>query len=662
MVIGVIGVALAIVAGCAADAPAPHENSQPQAFTSGYIGQQGRLVLGFTAPDVRSFAFSVASTTVDHNGRLSNGVIGGMDYADPSITIAATGPGTTTPIAMRIAQVIEPVAPATQWEYVLEQQDASGRWGPACDTPPLVLPARLPIDTPVRAIAIPGSFTADGGYYATNARVTFACKTGVVAKCDAWGYGTSAAAPTGTVSAADMLQACTRMARADYCAAGAPNTLDGTPIHIDDDFHVQSVVKGYAFEAAWPGHASTSPRLETRSPVVCLSKLRWSTLPLGGNCPLQIPDPRVNAKGHFCDDLSTKQMEALGALTYSSSSYIDAGLYTYLDPTTNQRLTTSKLLPQAQSQPPAWQIAPPAGVIFPVASQPAPQFEATILAPRLPTGFQATGLSQLTSYRCANDYITTTSTPADPTCAPIAVEGWVYPPNTPGRATLRRWFNPTTQHSWTTATSTAMMILNQWQQAEVVGSVVRATTDLHVWWSQLAGSPAPTYSIDIELRTGEWITGCMTALAGVGALYHGTCENDRAVDHADIVAVRVVASTGPQSDVIPYDGVATDVIAPIAGGAPWVVSVSWNDVGNAVYAFDISVNGSWLRCANTNLIANDTTYVHDGFCMAPVAFYKLSTLSQVRVCAFDRTTGAALPCTVASYTPNQCAIALQLSR
>jgi hypothetical protein len=641
-------IAVLAIVGCSAEPP-PREGTQTQAI-EGYIGQQGTLLLGFQAPDIRTFAFSVANTTVDSNGRLSNGVIGGMDYADPTIAITATGPGGLV-IPMRFAQVIAPVAPATQWEYVLEQQ-VSGQWLPACAQPSLVLPPLLPLEMPVRAIAIPGGFTADGGYYTTSSRVTFACRTGVVAKCDAWGYGASAAAPSATVAAADMVQACTRMARADYCATGGPNTLDGTPIHIDDAFHPTSVVKDYAFEAAWPGVASSSPRIETHSPVVCLSKLRWSTLPLGGDCPLQLPDPRVNAKGRFCDDLTPTQLAALGARTFSSSSYIDAGLYTYDDPATDQRLTTSKLVPQAQNQPPAWQITPPANVIFPVANQPAPQFEATILAPVLPAGFTATGLLSLTSYRCDADYLTTTSTPSDASCAPIAFEGWVYPPHTAGRAPLRRWFNPATKHSWTTVTSPTTMILNHWQAAEVVGSVVRASTDIRVWWSLLSISPPATYSIDIELRTGEWINGCLTNVGGMTTLYHGTCANNRAVNHADIVAFRIESSTGVVSDPAAYDGVATDTYVPLAGGTPMAVNVDWNDVGNANYAFDVFTNGAWLRCADQSLIANDTSYFFDGLCSTPNQYIKPSAVSQVRICAFDRTSGAALSCSAATYPAN----------
>jgi hypothetical protein len=63
--------------------------------------------------------------------------------------------------------------------------------------------------------------------------VTFACRGAVLAKCVEWGYRPWASATrcvNGTctqVSLADHHQACTRMARADYCGDGTPHTFDG---------------------------------------------------------------------------------------------------------------------------------------------------------------------------------------------------------------------------------------------------------------------------------------------------------------------------------------------------------------------------------------------------------------------------------------------------
>jgi hypothetical protein len=72
--------------------------------------------------------------------------------------------------------------------------------------------------------------------------LTLACRGAVLAKCVEWGYrpwatrkrcnGQSCA----TESLRDAHQACTRMARADYCGDGTPYTVNGTPIDIYDRY------------------------------------------------------------------------------------------------------------------------------------------------------------------------------------------------------------------------------------------------------------------------------------------------------------------------------------------------------------------------------------------------------------------------------------------
>ncbi len=55
------------------------------------------------------------------------------------------------------------------------------------------------------------------------------------------------------VSLADYHQACTRMARADYCGNGISHTQDGTEIDLYDRLGIQQLTKdsGMVFEAAW---------------------------------------------------------------------------------------------------------------------------------------------------------------------------------------------------------------------------------------------------------------------------------------------------------------------------------------------------------------------------------------------------------------------------
>jgi len=95
--------------------------------------------------------------------------------------------------------------------------------------------------------------------------LTFACRGAVLAKCVEWGYRPWASAQAckpndkkcKDVSLADHHQACTRMARADYCGEGLPHTMDNTPIDILDQLspQIQSEstggIAGWAVEAEW---------------------------------------------------------------------------------------------------------------------------------------------------------------------------------------------------------------------------------------------------------------------------------------------------------------------------------------------------------------------------------------------------------------------------
>lgn len=508
-----------------------------------YVPQQGRLVQGFQTPDARRFDLSGAAVV---ETQLFVGTWGGKDVVNaPPFTAVSNAAS----IEMRIAAVFPPDETEPRWQYLLEQRNAAGDWEPACDAPPQLVPPLEPLPTPTRAIAMPGEWSGHL-YSAQPNQVTFACRTGVAAKCDGWGYSVTSKWPDHTENGIptpahgdNMMQACTQMARADYCGTGAPNTLDGTPIWINDAFTPYESRDGFAFEAAWASRTFVEGRPLAPTPVVCLSKLRWSTLPLGGDCPLRIPDPRVNGKAQFCDDMSPSDMERAGALLYSSSTFIDAGLYTYVDPTTQLNLTTTNLLPAAQGKVPEWQIPPPANVPFPVSNQEV-ALEATIFRAQLPVAIPNTTLVPLTSYRCANDLITSTLAPADATCTPIALEGWIYPPGTPGRAPLRRWYNPVTQHSRTTAISPTTMVAQGWNLVEVVGGVLRAAIDINVRWKSL---PGYSYSVDVQTRAGTWITSCINS-AQIGnaseIIYRGTCTgaSNYPLHHEDIAAFRVVYS------------------------------------------------------------------------------------------------------------------------
>jgi hypothetical protein len=119
-----------------------------------------------------------------------------------------------------------------------------------------------------KAIAVPGVWDATGARKESGSSFTFGCTSGVIAKCVRWGYKPWKSA--GGKSLVDHHQACTRMARADYCGDGVSHTLDGTWVDIYDGLAIQTKTpnSGMAFEAAW-----------STKGAVCVSKPRYFGLP-----------------------------------------------------------------------------------------------------------------------------------------------------------------------------------------------------------------------------------------------------------------------------------------------------------------------------------------------------------------------------------------------
>jgi len=109
-----------------------------------------------------------------------------------------------------------------------------------------------------RALAMSGTWDATGAHHPAARKLTFACENGVISKCAQWGYK-----PWLSVngrSLADHHQACTRMARADYCGDGTSHTQEGTLIDYYDSLGVTSRTTEVSqrwnpalasFEAAW---------------------------------------------------------------------------------------------------------------------------------------------------------------------------------------------------------------------------------------------------------------------------------------------------------------------------------------------------------------------------------------------------------------------------
>lgn len=181
------------------------------------------------------------------------------------------------------------------------------------------------------AMVVAGYWDTTGLHHASNNALTFSCEDGVIRKCFTWGYHPPDAETSGLpIDPWTAHQACTRMARADYCSVGETHTMEQTGIVIRDLFPgaqpdydstsplVPRLVSPssnpappdqYWFEAAWRGGTQ---------PVQCLAKERWASLPLDGPCPGVLDDPRTVPGAKFCEEYSTDVL-ASSAIVFNSS-------------------------------------------------------------------------------------------------------------------------------------------------------------------------------------------------------------------------------------------------------------------------------------------------------------------------------------------------------
>jgi len=109
-----------------------------------------------------------------------------------------------------------------------------------------------------RALAVRGVWDASGARKEEEGSFTFACETGAITKCIRWGYKPWASHNGQPLT--ELHQACTRMARADYCGDGRTHTHQDTVFDIYDTVALNArtteasalwdPARG-SFEAAW---------------------------------------------------------------------------------------------------------------------------------------------------------------------------------------------------------------------------------------------------------------------------------------------------------------------------------------------------------------------------------------------------------------------------
>ncbi|WP_375765742.1 ADYC domain-containing protein [Archangium gephyra] len=118
--------------------------------------------------------------------------------------------------------------------------------------------------TDSRALAVSGFWDASGAHHEAPGKLTFACQNGAIAKCILWGYKPWASRDGQPL--AGLHQACTRMARADYCGNGRNHTHQDTTIDMYDRLGlIQRTTEASeewdpakaSFEAAWAPDGAT---------------------------------------------------------------------------------------------------------------------------------------------------------------------------------------------------------------------------------------------------------------------------------------------------------------------------------------------------------------------------------------------------------------------
>jgi ADYC domain-containing protein len=142
-----------------------------------------------------------------------------------------------------------PQSPEMVWYRIEAWNPVAQEWENPC-----VATDRVPSP---RALAVSGVWDLTGARKDLLDRFTFACENGAISKCIGWGYKPWASRDGKPLT--ELHQACTRMARADYCGDGRSHTYQDNIIDMYDQFGVLTrTPEGSAdwdptltFEAAW---------------------------------------------------------------------------------------------------------------------------------------------------------------------------------------------------------------------------------------------------------------------------------------------------------------------------------------------------------------------------------------------------------------------------
>ncbi|KFE63475.1 ADYC domain-containing protein [Hyalangium minutum] len=152
--------------------------------------------------------------------------------------------------------------PALLWYQIELWNPRTSSWENPC-----IATARVPSP---RVLAVNDLWDATGASKHVEGQFTFACENGAIAKCVRWGY-TPWESKDGR-SMRELHQACTRMARADYCGNGRSHTREDTPLDIYDSLSV--LARTRELSSAWDPARASFEAAWTPDGAACLSRTR----------------------------------------------------------------------------------------------------------------------------------------------------------------------------------------------------------------------------------------------------------------------------------------------------------------------------------------------------------------------------------------------------
>lgn len=201
-------------------------------------GKLGGVSFGNLKVDQSGF---IASVEVDDEMvELSGADLIGARLLFKGTTITDAGTVITTKVLTALVDV-EPLDGSTLAHHMVVYDPQNGGWHDPC-----------PDNGGLGLIPLQGAWDPKTGDALGGSQVTLACRDDVLAKCVEWGYE-----PWVSAEVADLHQACTRMARADYCGDGTPMTIDGTKIDVYDTLGIQEQATDWRVEAEWGPDGAT---------------------------------------------------------------------------------------------------------------------------------------------------------------------------------------------------------------------------------------------------------------------------------------------------------------------------------------------------------------------------------------------------------------------